>query len=243
MAREPKTRQRAAYQLPPGRHGFSREYVEDNQRQRILDAVAAVVSLGGYQAMSVEAVVATAGVSRRTFYDYFASKDDAFLTAYETIGGQLIQRVQAAYASSATFEEGVVGCLGAFLEFIASKPEYAELCIVEGMAAGPAALERRKAVLTALVQLVRAGADTLPERLHPPELTTETIVGGIYEIVYSRVLEGKTAELPELVPDLAYSMLLPYLGHEAAERAVQRLTGAEPDAMFLVVDQHVEDPA
>jgi AcrR family transcriptional regulator len=229
MARETKTRQRSAHQLPPGRHGLSRQYVEDNQRQRILDAVAAVVSLVGYQAMSVEAVVATAGVSRRTFYDYFTSKDDAFLTAYETIGGQLIQYVSAAYAASATFEEGVVGCLRAFLEFVASEPEYAEMCIVEGMAAGPAALERRNAVLTALVQLVRAGADTLPERLHPPELTAETIIGGIYEIVYSRVLEGKTAKLPELLPDLAYSMMLPYLGHEASERAVERLTSGPPD--------------
>lgn len=204
--------------------------MEDNQRQRILDGVAAVVSLVGYQAMSVEAVVATAGVSRRTFYDYFKGKEDAFLNAYETIGANLIQHVRVAYEASSTFEEGVVGCLRAFLEFVASEPEYAEMCIVEGMAAGPAAIQRRNAVMSALVQLVRAGAETVPDRLHPPELTAETIVGGIYEIVYSRVLEGKTDELPDLLPDVAYSMMLPYLGHEASEREVQRLTSGPPDS-------------
>jgi hypothetical protein len=51
--------------------------------------------------------------------------------------------------------------------------------------------------------------------------------------VLGGVLEGKTAELPELLPDLAYSMMLPYLGHEAAEREVQRLTSGPPDRAAL----------
>lgn len=49
-----------------------------------------------------------------------------------------------------------------------------------------------------------------------PFLTAETIVGGIYEVVYTRVLRGATAELPALLPDLAYSVMLPYLGQPAA---------------------------
>jgi hypothetical protein len=61
-----------------------------------------------------------------------------------------------------------------------------------------------------------------------PELTAETIVGGIYERVYSRVLQGKTSELPQLLPDLAYSIMLPYLGHEAAERNSQPLRAQAP---------------
>jgi AcrR family transcriptional regulator len=230
VAPEPKSRRREAHQLPPGRHGLSRQYVQDNQRQRILDAVADVVSLVGYQAMSVEAVISTAGVSRRTFYDHFSSKDDAFLTAFETIGSKLIEHVRVAYESSETFAQGVIGCLGAFLEFVASEPHYADMCIVEALAAGPAALERRNAVMAAFTQLVQAGAETVPDRIRPPDLTAETIVGGIYEIVYARVLQGKTSELPELLPDLAYSMMLPYLGHEAAEREVQRLRQGAPPA-------------
>jgi len=36
-------------------------------------------------------------------------------------------------------------------------------------------------------------------------------------------MQGKTSELPRLLPDLAYSMMLPYVGHEAAERNVEPL--------------------
>lgn len=223
MTSGPTSRRRAAHQLPPGRHGLSRDFVEANQRQRILDAVADVVSLAGYQAMSVEDVVGAAGVSRRTFYDHFKSKEDAFFTAYEEIGAELVMSVKDAYDASKTFPEGVIACLGAFLEFVASRPHYADMCIVEVLAAGPAALARRNAVMKAMADLLRRGAETLEDGIRPPELTAETIVGGIYEIVYSRVLQGKTAELPDLLPDLAYSMMQPYVGHPKAERMVAPL--------------------
>jgi AcrR family transcriptional regulator len=222
MGVDPKG-QRSAHQLPRGRHGLSRDFVEANQRQRILDSVADVVSLVGYQAMSVEAVVGGAGVSRRTFYDNFKSKEDAFLTAYEEIGAELVLSVQESFDAAETFPAGVIACCRAFLEFVAARPHYADMCIVEVLAAGPGALARRNAVMAAFAQLLHEGAELVEDLTHPPELTAETVVGGIYEIVYSRVLQGKTAELPELLPDLAYSMMLPYLGHAAAESAVAGL--------------------
>jgi hypothetical protein len=47
-------------------------------------------------------------------------------------------------------------------------------------------------------------------------LTAETLVGGIYEVVYARVLQGHGEQLPALLPDLLFSVLLPYVGREAA---------------------------
>lgn len=219
----PRARPRAEHQLPPGRHGLGRAFVQANQRQRILDAVADVVSLTGYPAMSVEDVIGAAGVSRRTFYDNFAGKEQAFLTAYDEIAARLVTTVQQAYDASDTFPAGVVACVRAFLEFVASVPHYADMCIVEVLAAGPAAIERRNGVMRAFVALLQEGAETMPDGLHPPELTAETLVGGIYEIVYARVVAGQTRELPGLLPDLAYSMLLPYIGHEAAAREAAAL--------------------
>lgn len=219
-------RRRGANQLPPGRHGLSRSFVAENQRGRILDAVADVASLAGYQAMSVEDIVRAAGVSRRTFYDNFRGKEEAFLTAYDAISVELVQAVRAAYDSTSSFPEGVITCLRTFLEFVAAHPHYADACIVEVLAAGPSALQRRDAVMSALAALLHQGAQAMPDSIHPPQLTAETIVGGIYEIVYSRVLQGRTAELPELLPDLAYSMMLPYLGHANADAATAKLRGS-----------------
>lgn len=69
-------------QLPPGRHGLSRKTVEAHQWGRILTATKTCAETLGWPRMSVEAVVRIAGVSRRTFYDYFVDLEDAFVTAH-----------------------------------------------------------------------------------------------------------------------------------------------------------------
>src|ERR1700683_3587976 len=116
MTAERNGHQRAPHQLPPGRHGLSRSYVAANQRERMLDAVADIVSFKGYVAMSVEEIVSGAGVSRRTFYDSFKDKEAAFLAAYDAVGAELLERIRDSADGSATFAEGVVACLRVFLE-------------------------------------------------------------------------------------------------------------------------------
>jgi AcrR family transcriptional regulator len=212
------SRGRQPHQLPPGRHGLPRSFIVHNQRERIMSAVAEVVSLAGYADMSVEDIVVTAGVSRRTFYDHFKSKEDAFLAAYDAVSAQLVQAVAQAFAENDTFEARVRECLGEFLGFVTSEPAFADMCIVEVMAAGPQAVARRNAAMSAFVALIQQGGDEAGGGRRPPALTAETIVGGIYEVVYARILQGKGETLPELLPDLAYSLLLPFIGHEAAAK-------------------------
>jgi hypothetical protein len=47
-------------------------------------------------------------------------------------------------------------------------------------------------------------------------VAVETVIGGIYEVVYARVVEHRTDELPSLLPDLLYAVLLPFVGDEVA---------------------------
>jgi AcrR family transcriptional regulator len=211
-----KRRARASHQLPAGRHGLPRSFVVHNQRERILSAVASVAGVAGYPAMTVEDIIAEAGLSRRTFYDHFKSKEDAFLAAYDAGAAQLIAIVAEAFAASDDFVQQAVGGLQALLETLANEPGFAAMCIVEVLAAGPAAVERRNAAMAAFAALIQQSAETLPKSRRPPPLTAETVVGGIYEVIYARVLRGESAELPGLVPDLTYSMLLPFAGQEVA---------------------------
>ena len=57
----------------------------------------------------------------------------------------------------------------------------------------------------------------------PSPLIAETIVGGVYETVYRRIARGETADLPRLLPDLAESALLPYVGERSARTQRKRL--------------------
>lgn len=212
-----KKRQREPHQLPAGRHGLPRSFVVENQRQRILAAVADVCSSAGYVAMSVEDIVVTSGVSRRTFYDNFRGKEDVYLAAYDEVSKQLLTRVYASYEAADGLVARVRDSLNAFLTFVAEEPAFADMCIVEVMAAGPTAIERRNRTMEAFSQMIeKAATEELPKAKLPPALTAETLVGGIYEVVYSRVLQGRGSELPDLLPDLLFSVVLPYVGQETA---------------------------
>jgi AcrR family transcriptional regulator len=167
--------------------------------------------------MSVEDIVVTSGVSRRTFYDNFRGKEDVYLAAYDAVTQQLLQQVYAAYEAADGLVAKTRDSLAAFLTFIAEEPAFADMCIVEVMAAGTNAIERRNQTMTAFAEMIgRAAAADLPKSKLPPALTAETLVGGIYEVVYSRVLQGRGGELPDLLPDLLFSVLLPYVGQEKA---------------------------
>ncbi len=226
---------RAPHQLPAGRHGLPRAFVVSNQRERILDAVLQAASRSGYATMRIEDVIAIAGVSRRTFYDHFANKEEAFLAAYNLVLDQLLTGVTAAFAAGENWPARVRRGLAAFLNLLASEPVLAQVCVVEALAAGPRALARRTEAMEAFQALLQPPAgDELAVASAPP-VAIEAIVGGIYEVIYSRVTSQRTHELPSLLPSLLHSALLPFVGTEVAEAEYQR-------TMLSAADRAVPTP-
>src|SRR5271156_3460353 len=69
--------------------GLPREHVSEIQRMRILAAMAEVASERGAGSVTVAHVVGRAGVSRRTFYDLFADREECFLAAFEDAIGRV----------------------------------------------------------------------------------------------------------------------------------------------------------
>src|SRR5690349_18005257 len=110
------------YRLPSGRHGLPREFVVSNQRERILVGVSRAVSEHGYAAMRIEDVIAHARVSRRSFYDHFANKEEGFLAAYDLILAQLHDGIAAAHAIEGAWPSRVRRALSAFLTMLSREP-------------------------------------------------------------------------------------------------------------------------
>jgi AcrR family transcriptional regulator len=195
-------------QLPSGRHGLLPSFVAANQRERILSAVAQATAELGYPDMSVEAIIARAGVSRRTFYEHFKNKEDAFLAAYDATVHRLATHVRRAYLQQATALERLRAGIGAYLQFLASEPELARMGVVEVLAAGPRALARRGDALRLFAEIIEDNIHQLVPSCRRPALTSQTIVGGIYEVVFSRILAGRTADLPGMTDDLLVAVLM-----------------------------------
>ena len=206
-------------QLPSGRHGLIRSFVAANQRERILSAVAQAVAELGYAEMSVEAVIARAGVSRRTFYEHFRNKEDAFLAAYDAAVRLVVRHIRRAYFQETTAQARLRAGTGAFIQFLTGEPGFARMCIVEVLAAGPRAMARRNDTMRMFAEIIEDNIHELIPGCQQAALAAETIVGGIHEVVFSRILAGRTDELPGLVNDLLTTILMFGAGaHGLADR-------------------------
>lgn len=205
--------------LPRGRHGLSREEVRESQRQRILIGMTEVVSEFGYGESRVADAISVAGVSRKTFYELFADKEDCFLAAYDHWVKQMLRATVDGFEhpKDATWEQRIVHATHALLRFIADNPAAGRLLIVEVMAAGPEGLARRDAALRRLSELLDQGRTEHSQGL--PGITAFALTGGVLEMIHSELLHGAASMLPERLPDIAYWVIQPYRGEDVAATA------------------------
>jgi AcrR family transcriptional regulator len=204
---------------PPGRQQLSREFITQHQRARIIAALAEETVARGYRAVTVADIVRRAGIARNTFYENFSSKQDCFLATQDYAAEEALRRVVEAATKVESWQERVDAGLAAFLHYVASEPALARTCIVEALSAGPAAVERYERSIQAFVPLFRMGRKVSPHGEELPGTLEETIIGGIFWIVYQRIIMGQTEQIEELLPELVEFSLTPYLGAEAAKRA------------------------
>lgn len=188
----------------------------DDPRARLLDAVIATVAYRGYDRTTVERVRQVADVPAAVFEEHFEDKEDCFVQALDAFVERVELRMVAQLGREVAWPERVRSGLSALLDSLAQDADGARAVLVECLSAGAAASERYLTLLRMFPALLEEG------RFHSayPDLLTETIadalVGGVLGILHRRALEDRTGELPRLLGDLAYFVLVPYLGHHRA---------------------------
>ena len=208
--------------LPAGRHGLPREFIVQNQRERIVTALVDTVAERGYNATTVANVTKAAAVSRRTFYEHFADKEACFLAAYEMVADHIAASMRAAAESFEDWPQQVRAALATMLRFLAGEPELARLCMIEPVAAGGQIATRHRASMQGLIEILKAGRPEQSGRRPLPEATEETLVGGIVSLVVREISAGRTEQLESLLPDLVELTLAPYVGAERAEQLARQ---------------------
>jgi AcrR family transcriptional regulator len=208
--------------LRPGPGGLPRGQVTQIQRSRMLGAAVEAVEDVGYARMTVAQVISRARVSRKTFYDVFTDREDCFLAAFEQALGQARAIAKDAYVQESSWREGVRAALARLLMFMDEEPGLAKLCIVEALGAGERVLDRRAGVLDELAEVIDRGRAATNATREPPEVTAEGVVGAIFAVLHTRVLEHGDQPLTDLLGSLMSMIVLPYLGARAAGRELTR---------------------
>lgn len=208
--------------LRPGPNGLPRGQVTEIQRSRMLSAAVDAVEEVGYAHMTVAQVISRARVSRKTFYDVFADREDCFLAAFEQAVAQCRLIAREAYEREDGWREGVRAALGRLLMFMDEEPGLAKLCVVEALAAGEKVLERRAELLEEVAGVIDQGRKLTNSTREPPSVTAEGIVGGVFAVLHTRLLDESDEPLTNLLGPLMSMIVLPYLGARAASRELGR---------------------
>ncbi len=165
---------------------------KSTQRDRLLAGMVAAANRGGLAGANVSEVIAHAGVSRPTFYDYFADRDDCFLATVTDVQRQLVEQVHGAVRARAP-EDAASAAVEALLRFAVSEPARARLLMKEALAGGRAVLDARDRGIAEIAQIVERSFAQAPAWEAIPDLPIAMVIGAIYRLLASRLRRGERA--------------------------------------------------
>ncbi|MDQ4042022.1 MAG: TetR/AcrR family transcriptional regulator [Actinomycetota bacterium] len=198
--------------VPRGRHAPPLEVRVGVQRHRLFKAAAIVFARKGYAEASAEAISREAGMSKATFYEHFANKEECLLALFDEAATEVVRAMgQAIQEMPTTYEERVGGGLCAFLSTLAKYPNSAQTLLVSIMGAGPRALARRDAIMDLFADgLYRDNARVAPQLGAPTFASRDdafACIGAITELVARQLRVGSSDDLVGLEPVLARVIL------------------------------------
>jgi AcrR family transcriptional regulator len=165
---------------------ISRKDRKGTQRERLLEGMLLATVRRGYAGANVAQVIAHAGVSRPTFYEYFEDKDDCFLAVHRDLSEQLLGHIREA-VSSAPPERAVQAGVGALFVRAQARPESARFLVNETLAGGHRALEERDRLIGQIERVIERSRAQASPHAPTPDLPTQALLGGICEVLAPRL--------------------------------------------------------
>lgn len=201
----------------PSREGAT---AADDQRARIVAAVAAIAAEKGYAALTIGEVADRGAVSLSTFYAHYSGKQEVFAAAIEDGDRRLVATAVAAHRRAGGGPHTVGQAIRALLAFLEANPAIAWLAGHDACGGGAAAIERHEQALAPLQQLLAGGR---ARRSRAERLTAEATAGSLWALVYERLRSAGPARLYDLAPPATFLALSPPLGpHDACAIANHR---------------------
>lgn len=182
-----------------GADGVLNKGEKSSQRRRLLNAMTETCARRGYSQSTVADAVARAGVSRASFYEYFADKEHCFTAALEHYHAQFLSQVQDGVSHHAGGEISHAA-IRALLGFARRDPDAMQLLIHEALAGGEDSAHIYDQLLEDTTKIIEQA-----EREHGAEqrliLPLRTLLGGVCQGLWPPLHNGETS-VHRLIDDI-----------------------------------------
>ena len=181
---------------PNGRlyRGQSPQHREAERTARFLDAGLDVFGTQGFHAATVDSLCATAGLTKRYFYQSFGSMEALFHAVYLRCTDSIMQ---IATASEHRPGDALVG-LNRFFDVIEADPRVARIVLVEVFDISPATDEVARKAMDAFVDQTERSFATKPLTGVDSRLVAHGLVGAMHYIARQWLQSGYTQPRAEV---------------------------------------------
>jgi len=174
---------------------FASELDAQDSRGRLLHGIALAVAAKGYAATTIADIVASARVSRRTFYQHFSGKEACFSALYIAASTHALTVLRDAVSDDLPWQVQVERAILAYFETLAEDPGRARTLYIEVLRMGAPGLVLRRAVHARFAHWIveAVGASRVASEAEQAMMLSlaEAVVGGIHELVL-KAIEGDT---------------------------------------------------
>jgi AcrR family transcriptional regulator len=181
----------------------------------------------GYAAWSLTAVAGAVGLRKAEVEAEFADKDACLFAAHERVSSELVERARGGCEDGYEWPQRVHRGLCAVLEMLAARPRIAVALTQSFPAIGPAAYRRYCELIEAFVPLLREGREFSGAEAELPSEVELLAAGAAEALIFGAVEAGRTEELPEMGPEILFSVLVPFIGPQRAAEEMHEAAGAQ----------------
>jgi AcrR family transcriptional regulator len=186
------------------------------EREWILVGMAESCATRGFELTTADDVCAEAGVGRASFDELFADLDDCLAAAMEMAVGEARERIESVHFPAKPWAAAVRDGATAILGLLAERPALARMALIEFPAAGGRAAEIRAEARTAALAFVERGRGQADPGIDIPVSAARAALAGAETLVVGRIFAGEASRLPDLAGEVAYALIVPFLGRREA---------------------------
>jgi AcrR family transcriptional regulator len=194
----------------------------DDKRARALGSVVHLTLDEGYSRLTDPQIAQFAGISTEAFHKQFANKQECFLAVLDEFVNEALACVMVRFQKGASWPEGVCRAVSAYVEHLVTHQALVRMAFVDIFQVGPAMISRMMKPVEGFTDLLtETDALPAPAPRRGPAVAREAITGGLWAIISSYVVSGRVTRLPNVIEQLSFVVLAPYLGPKQAVEAIQ----------------------
>lgn len=180
-----------------------REPVAEGARDRLLDGALACLGDLAWSELTIADIVRNARVSKRTFYEHFATKDQCMLALYERETRALLAGLAAAVTQAAPGEGRIEIGAAFYLGQLQQQPRVVRAMLLEILRMGAEGLAMRRRVMLAFAAFLQAEINAESDGAPLSSAAAMMLVGGINELTLQAFEEDRVDRMLELVEPIA----------------------------------------